>query len=252
MTQISGPMHLNRPDASAATLKESSHRFRGALNTVLLFVAALWAILLLDQLLAFDLRSLGVKPHQPVGLLGLVTMPLLHGGFVHLLNNSLPTLLLGGALLYFYPQTRWRVLPWFWLFPGAFVWLIGEDGSTHFGASGLNFALLGYVGLGGLLRRDAAMLAVSLATLFYYGGMLSGVLPIEAGVSWEGHLGGLIVGLVLAIWFRREDIPPRRRYDYEDEEDVDADYEDFTEYGSEDSGERGHGASSDRGPPTLH
>jgi membrane associated rhomboid family serine protease len=239
-------MLLERPDPQAETLKEASARFRTALDRVLVFVAVLWAILLVDELTSLDLRGFGVRPGAAEGLVGLLTMPLLHGGFVHLLKNTLPTLTLGVALYYFYPHTSRRVLPWFWLFPGLFVWVVGEAGSTHFGASGLNFALLGFVGLGGLLRRSAPVLALSLAVLFYYGGMLSGVLPIEPGVSWEGHLGGLLIGVVLAVWFRREDIPPRRRYDYEDDDD------------SEEESEFGNGSWSvtppddGDGPRTLH
>lgn len=212
-------MILNRPDPAAEAPGAARERFRRAVRHVLLLLAVLWAVLLVDQLLTVDLRGFGVRPGELTGLLGLATMPLLHGGFVHLLTNSLPLAMLGVAVLFFYRETAVRVLPWFWLFPGLFVWLIGEPGSRHVGASGLNFALLGYVALGGLLRRDAALLGVSLATLFYYGGMLSGILPIERGVSWEGHLGGLLVGLASAVAYRHRDIPPRRRYDYEDEED---------------------------------
>ncbi len=252
-------MQLNHRDPNAEPPAVARQRFRGAMNTVLALVALLWAILLVDQLLPGELRRFGAQPGELSGLLGLVTMPLLHGGFVHLITNTLPLIMLGVALLYFYSETAWKVIPWFWLVPGLFVWFVGAEGSNHVGASGLTFALLGYVGLGGLLRRDAAMLAVSLATLFYYGGMLSGVLPIEPGVSWEAHLGGVLTGLVLAIWYRRADIPPRRRYDYEDEdEDEDEEEEsgrafgdDFIEGSLAPSGLLTEDEDRTR-PPTIH
>ncbi len=212
-------MQIPRSDPNLETSREAGRRFRLALATVAAFVVALWAVLFLDLAFDLDLRRYGVRPHQPAGLLGLVTMPLLHGGLVHLIHNSLPTLMLGTGLLYFYRQSRWRVLPWFWLAPGLFVWLAGEPVSTHFGASGLNFALLGYLALGGLLRRDVATLAVSMAAMFYYGGMFSGILPLEDGVSWEGHLGGLLTGIGAALAYRRWDLTPRKRYDWEDEDD---------------------------------
>lgn len=211
-------LQIARSDPHFESPKAAGRRFRAALLTVGAFVLLLWAVLALDLILEFDLRSWGVRPWTAAGLVGVFTMPLLHGGPTHLLHNTLPALMLGTALLYFYPQTRWRVLPWFWLLPGLFVWFSGAHGSTHFGASGLNFALLGYLGLGGLLRRDVATLAVSMAVMFYYGGMLSGVLPIEEGVSWEGHLGGLLTGIALAVGYRRRDIIPRKRYDWEDED----------------------------------
>lgn len=212
-------MQIPRSDPQHESPRDAGRRFRAALVTVGAFVLALWALLALDLAFELDLRRYGVRPYQPAGLLGLVTMPLIHGGPVHLLHNSLPTLLLGTGLLYFYRRSRWRVLPWFWLAPGLFVWLVGAPGSTHFGASGLNFALLGYLALGGLLRREVATLAVSMAAMFYYGGMLSGILPIEEGISWEGHLGGLLTGIGAALAYRRWDLTPRKRYDWEDEDD---------------------------------
>ena len=63
------------------------------------------------------------------------------------------------------------------------MWLTGVPGSTHFGASGLNFALLAYLGLGGLLRREVATMAVSMAVMFYYGGMLRGVAGHHIGTD---------------------------------------------------------------------
>ena len=211
--------HLPRPDPTHESPRAAGARFRESLRWTLGFIALLWIILLVDGMLDLGLGRWGVRPHEMRGLVGLVTMPLLHGGPLHLAHNTLPALLLGGGLLYFYPTSRWRVLPWFWVMPGLFVWIVGHTGSTHYGASGLNFALLGFLALGGLLRREAGTLGLSMGVVFYYGGMLTGVLPIERGVSWEGHLGGLLTGLALAIIYRRWDIPPPRRYDYELEEE---------------------------------
>ncbi len=231
-------MQISRSDPRHESPAAAAHRFRVALGGVLAFVLLLWAVLGTDLLFDLDLRRWGVRPWRADGLLGLLTMPLLHGGPVHLIHNTLPTLTLGTGLLFFYPRSRWRVIPWFWFAPGLFVWFVGTPGSTHFGASGLNFALLAYLSLGGLLRREVATLALSLAVMFYYGGMFSGILPIEEGVSWEGHLGGLLTGIALAIAYRRWDVPPRKRYDWEDEEE-------------EDDASAPHDAD-DRAPPTLH
>lgn len=208
---------IDRVDPDAASVSGERLRFRRSLRITLTFVAGLWLILVVDSLTTFALTTYGVMPHRASGLLGLVTMPLLHGGPAHLVHNSLPTLTMLTALLFFYPASGKRVLPWMWLLPGVFVWLAGEQGSTHFGASGLNFALLGYVSVGGLLRKSAPQLALSLATLFLWGGMLSGILPIKEGISWEGHLGGLLTGLLLAVVYRRWDIPPAKHYEWEDE-----------------------------------
>jgi membrane associated rhomboid family serine protease len=199
---------------------EASARFRRALFRILGLIMVLWLVLAIDSVVSTDLRYLATRPRVPSGLSGLVFMPLLHGGIGHLVANSLPLCLLGVGLLFFYPQSSWRVLPWFWVLPGMFVWLVGEAGSLHYGISGLNFALLAYLSLGGILRREAGSLALSLVVMFYYGSMLSGVVPV-AGISWESHLGGLLVGTLMAVIFRKYDIPPPRRYDWQDEEDED-------------------------------
>lgn len=178
----------------------------------------MWAIVLIDSVLGLELARFGVRPRTLEGLLGLLTMPLLHSGVDHVLANTLPIAVLGTALLWVYPRTAAGVLFWSWVGPPLFVWLIGGSHSVHVGASGLTFALLSYLGLGGLLRLEAKSLAVSLLVIFYYGGMLTGILPITPGVSWQGHLGGLLVGIALAMKFRRHDMPARKRYDWEYEE----------------------------------
>ena len=214
-------MQITRADPNAESREVAMGRLRRAFRTALISVGVLWLILFLDLLIDLDLRAFGVKPWNVSGLAGLLTMPLLHGGFAHLIHNSLPALTLITALLFFYPTVSRRVIAPFWIFPGLFVWFIGESGSTHFGASGFNFALLGFLSLSGLLRREAGSLGISLAVFFFYGSMFTGILPIEPGVSWEGHLGGLIIGVVLAVVYRHRDLPTPKRYDWEDEDEDD-------------------------------
>jgi hypothetical protein len=73
----------------------------------------------------------------------------------------------------------------------------------------------------GLLRRDRPAVAAAMIAFFLYGGMLLTVLPHEAGVSWQSHLGGALAGLLAAWLFRRSDpLPPRRKYSWELEEEL--------------------------------
>jgi hypothetical protein len=97
------------------------------------------------------------------------------------------------------------------------TWSIGRP-SPHIGASGLTHGLLFLLLFLGLLRRDRAAIAAALIGFFFYGGMLLTVLPREAGISWEYHLGGALAGILAAVVWRRADPePPRRRYSWEDE-----------------------------------
>jgi hypothetical protein len=70
----------------------------------------------------------------------------------------------------------------------------------------------------GLLVGKASILA--LVVWFLYGGMIWGLLPIRPGMSWELHLSGAILGVALAIAYRRWDVTPVKRYAWEDDDSV--------------------------------
>jgi membrane associated rhomboid family serine protease len=170
---------------------------------------------------AFDWRGLAVAPRSAAGLVGVLAAPLLHGSVGHLVANAIGLLVLGTLAFTAYPRAGLRALPLLWLGSGLGAWLLGEPGSRHLGASGLTHGLMFLVFALGLLRRDRAAIAAGMIAFLFYGGMLLTVLPREAGVSWESHLGGALAGLLAAWLFRRSDpLPPRRRYSWEEEEDA--------------------------------
>jgi type VI protein secretion system component VasK len=98
-------------------------------------------------------------------------------------------------------------------------WIIGRP-SLHFGASGFVYGLLAYVFISGMLRLDMRSVAVSVMVWFLYGSMIWGVLPIRPDMSWELHLSGAIIGVALAIIYRRWDVAPKKRYAWEDDDSV--------------------------------
>src|SRR5207342_1588180 len=127
---------------------------------------------------------------------------------------------LAGAV---YPRATVRALPLLWLGSGLGAWLLGDAGSHHLGASGLTHGLMFLLFVLGLLRRDRAAIAAGMLAFAFYGGMLMTILPREAGVSWQSHLGGALAGIVAAFLFRRSDPqPPRRKYSWELEEELEA------------------------------
>jgi membrane associated rhomboid family serine protease len=180
------------------------------------FVVVLWLVHLMNWGLGLDPLPFGVRPREWLGLVGIVTAPLVHGDFAHLVANSVPLLVLGAVMLFLYPHASLRVLPAVYLGPGVLVWLFGRD-SVHIGASGLVYGLVGYVFVAGLLRRDRRAIAASLMVLMLYGSLAWGVLPIQPRVSWETHLAAAVIGVLAAFALRRLDVPPRKRYEWEDE-----------------------------------
>ena len=210
-------MRIPIPDPAFSHSERARANFRLALRVSLGFVALLWMISLLNWGLALDLTRFGVRPHLPSGLPGLFFAPLLHGDFTHLLSNSVPLVVLGTGMLYLYPNSALKVIPAVYLVPGLAVWQFGRP-ALHFGASGLVYGLATYILVAGLIRRDSRAISAAMLVFFLYGTLVWGVLPGAAGVSWETHLFAGLVGLVLAIVFRRLDVPPRKRYAWEEED----------------------------------
>jgi len=215
-------MQIHASDPAFTDSERARGNFRLAVRLALGFVVLIWCIQLLNWALDLGVEDFGVRPREVLGLPGILFAPLMHSGFAHLLANSLPLVIVGTAMLYLYPSAALRVLPAVYLGPGVAVWLFARGG-VHVGASGLIYGLVSYVFVAGLIRRDRRAIAASLLVSFLYGASVWGVLPIERGVSWETHLAAALIGLALALVFRRLDIPPRRRYTWEDEKDDEPD-----------------------------
>jgi membrane associated rhomboid family serine protease len=211
-------MQVDIPDPEYTSSERSRANFWLAFKIALGFVALIWLIDILSWALDLELRRFGVRPRQFAGLPGILLAPLLHSGPLHLAANSVPLLVLGTGMLYLYPSSALKVLPAIYLGPGIAVWLLAAGGGNHIGASGLVYGLASYIFVAGVIRRDQRAIAASLLVSFLYGSMVWGVLPIQPGVSWESHLAGALIGLVMAIALRRLDVPPRKRYSWEDEE----------------------------------
>lgn len=210
-------MQIHVPDPAYTDSARARAHFRLAARIAFGFVALLWFIHLLSWGLDLEPELSGIRPRQWAGLAGIVFAPLVHASFAHLIANSPPLLVLGTAMWFLYPLSTLRALPALYLGPGIVVWLFGRD-SVHFGASGLVYGFVSFVFVAGLLRRDRRAIAASLAVCFMYGSLAWGVLPTQAGVSWETHLAAALIGVVLAVALRRLDVLPPKRYVWEDEE----------------------------------
>lgn len=219
-------MQFHAPDPTYTGSSRAGHNFRLAVKLTLMFVALLWFIHLANWLLSLQLYQFGINPRELIGLPGIFLAPLIHGSFEHLISNSVPLLVLGTGILYLYPSSAFKVLPWIYLGTGIVVWIFARS-SYHIGASGLVYGLAVYVFVAGLIRRDRRAIAASMLVYFLYGTIVWGIFPGQVGVSWETHMIAALIGLILAIYYRHLDIPPRKRYSWEDEDEDDDDDDEF-------------------------
>jgi len=186
-----------------------------------IYVSVLWLIQLVQSFWDLDFRTLGVYPLTVSGLQGIVFSPLIHSGYDHLISNTLPLLILGAALFYFYRELGIRITLLSWIISGIWVWVFARP-SYHIGASGIIYAWAAFLFVSGVIRRHPRLMALSLLVAFLYGSMVWGIFPLRERVSWEGHLMGMLSGFILALFFR-ETGPQRKVYSWELEPEDDED-----------------------------
>jgi membrane associated rhomboid family serine protease len=182
--------------ASANNLEAMFKRF----TPILALTALCWAVFVVNNLLLNGrFEAYGITPRQLGSLPGILWAPFLHASFRHLAANTLPLLILGGILC----RRSWGEFAVVTVLGiglgGGLTWLAARP-ACHIGASGLIFCYFGYLASLAVFRRTFGTLCLSLVCLLGYGGILRGVLPTSAAISWEGHAAGLLVGVALA-WF---------------------------------------------------
>lgn len=205
--------------------KAERRKFLGSLIIPLIIVALMWAVKVVEVSLGINLSRWGLTPHSTEGLFGILTLPFLHANWEHLLSNSVPILVLGTALYYCYPTLANRVMLITWLASGLLTWCLGNHESTHIGASALVYGLNLFLIASGFIRGNRLLIVISLIMVFLYGGFLWDMIPsiaIPQNISWEGHLSGAIIGLLLAFFLRKEG-PQKEVHHWEEDDDEDDD-----------------------------
>lgn len=176
------------------------HRVTEELNSIAMFVAAIWAIFIIDWILPANLTHFGLAPRTLTGTLGVLTMPFLHLGWGHVIGNTIPLIVLL-CLLAGSQASSGRIVVQIILLGGILLWIFGRGNSNHVGASGLIYGLIAFLIIAGFREGRLIALAVALLVAFLYGTtLLQGVLPFTVGenVSWDGHLMGAIAGAIVA------------------------------------------------------
>lgn len=179
-------------------------KFRGLLFLIL----TIWTVYLVDGLTRVDFLNYGIEPRNWDHIWGVLTWPFLHANLTHLANNSVPLIAFGAIISFRSSSKEFLALSFFiTLYAGLGVWLMGRD-ALHVGASGLVFGYFGYIMTRGIYDGRISSILISTGVMLFFGGMIWGILPTDARVSWEGHLFGFLAGVVLGV--RQKPIRRRR------------------------------------------
>ena len=194
----------------------------------LILVALMWLVKIIETVFHLDFSFLGVKPVSPEGIPGIILFHFIHGDWEHLFANTFPMLVLGTSLYYFYRPLANKILLILIFSVGLLTWC-GARGGVHIGASGLVYGLTFFLMLSGFIRRNKRLIIISLVVVFLYGSLVWGLYPkyaIENNISWEGHLSGFVMGIVLAIFYKNEVVPLGDEDWNEDDDEIEDDEND--------------------------
>jgi membrane associated rhomboid family serine protease len=187
----------------------SSPRPLGAALLMAVLLAGLWVLEFFDQLSGERLDNFGIHAQELDGLPEIFTAPFLHAGWDHLISNSVPFFVLGFLVL-LGGMARWLMSSLICIVAsGLSAWLLTPANTIIVGASGLIFGWLAYLLARGLWSRRPGQVALAVVVLLVYGGLIWGVFPGNAGVSWQAHLGGAVGG-VFAAWLLHRRAASRR------------------------------------------
>ena len=174
---------------------------KNSLVIALSIVSLLWIIIIINAIIPIDFNQFGIMPRKTEGIKGILFAPFLHLNWQHLMSNSMPLIILLTGLFWLYRKVALRILVLSTIIGGGLVWLLGRE-AFHIGASGVIFSLVAFFIASGIFKRDFKAILLAIIVFFMYGGIVWGVLPGQAGVSWEGHLFGFITGIGLAYFFK--------------------------------------------------
>ena len=200
---------------------------RISLGISLTILGIMWTVFFFDYAFDLELYRFGLKPRSLEGSIGIITSPFIHStrDFGHIINNSIPMLVLSWMLFYHYRTIATKALIFIYLFTGIMTWVLARD-SYHVGMSGVIYGLTSFLILSGFFRKNMRIASVSLVVIFLYGSTVWGIFPGDPGISWEGHAFGFIGGLTIAFVLRKQGPQPQKlRYEIEEELGIEPEHE---------------------------
>lgn len=199
----------------------SRDHFVQSLKIPLFMVSFIFIIHLIKVFSGFPLGYFGIYPREMASLPGIFTAPLIHGSFQHLFSNILPLFATSFIMFLFYKRVAIRSIMLIYVLTGISVW-IGAKPAFHIGASGVVYGLVSFIFWSGIFRRNTKSIALALIVVIMYSGYIAGILPNQEGISWESHLFGGIIGILVARIYKDEIEKDEitKPYEWEKQEDV--------------------------------
>ena len=189
-------------------MSKTSFKFKPNVIGVPVVVAfVIWLVYYIEINFGLNFNKFGIYPQTIKGLRGILFSPFIHSDTTHLINNTIPLVIMLGCLFFFYQKIAARVLIIGLILTGLLTWIFGRP-SYHIGASGIIYLLVSFIFFSGVFRKYYRLIALSLVVVFLYGSMIWYIFPMKEKISWEGHLSGFLVGLVFAFIFRKKGPQP--------------------------------------------
>jgi membrane associated rhomboid family serine protease len=191
-------------DSENDSLELTRRHFTDSVRLPVIFVVFLWLVHIYQYLSGFDPGEYGIMPRRVWSLPGIITGPMVHGSWGHLISNSFPLFVLFGIILYFFRKVALRAFWEIYFLTTISVWLLARGDVSHIGISGVVYGLVSFVFWNGIFRRSLRSIILAAIVMLLYSGMFAGVLPDQVGISWESHLLGSLVGILVSFLHKEE------------------------------------------------
>jgi membrane associated rhomboid family serine protease len=163
----------------------------------------MWIVFLYEIKYGFNFNQYSIYPRRIESLFGILASPFLHSDVSHITNNTLSFFVLMLLLRFFYSKVYFQVFIIGLLVSGIFTWLFARP-AYHLGMSGVIYVLASFIISKSFFSKQYNLIALSFVVIFIYGSMIWYVFPIDKSISWEGHLSGLITGVLLSFCYKNE------------------------------------------------
>jgi membrane associated rhomboid family serine protease len=198
------------PSSTARSPARRGQPQREGIALLIGIVLVMWIVEVINTIDGNGLDGDGIYGRSIGHLWGILTAPFIHASFAHLIGNTIPFLFMGLIIALRGAARLALVTVIVILVGGLGTWLVAPATVPTIGASGVVFGYAAYLFARGFFDRSALEVLVGLVVGVIWGGALLVSLVPHNGISWQGHLFGLVGGVAAAWLLRRERRPGGR------------------------------------------